>query len=477
MNASLPAAQASEIGRGRTIAEIIADHAARFTYADIPEAVREQARHVMLDAIGIAFASTAFEFAQRAYCALGADDAATGGTVIGMAGRLPVRDAVLVNSMLVHGLDFDDTYLIGGIHPTASCFPAAFGVAEQLGSSGRDLLAAYVLGMEVVTRIAAVAQGKMNQCGLHPSSMLGGFAGAVVAGWLSHFNAHQHTMAQGIALGMAGGTLESLEDGSWTKRIQPGWAAASGLMAARLARQGFVGSKAAYEGRCGLFAAHMGARVSECDFGAATRGLGSEWTLPQVALKPYPACHAVQAVIQAALAIQAEHRLAAADIEAIVAVVPEYYVKLVCEPMERKRSPDSVYGAQFSLPYAAACTFVKGRFGLAEIEDAALRDERTLSLAQRVTYRVNRNFTSEDWKTSCPAELIVTTRDGRTLSHNARHLVGTADRPMTHGEIVDKFMANARSVMSEARAESVRDHVLAVDGFANVKDFAALLRA
>ena len=477
MNAALPRTQASEIEEGRAIAEVIGEYAANFRYEDIPDAVREQARYILLDAIGIAFASTGFEFAQRAYCALGGLDGDAGGTVIGMPGRLALRDAVLMNSVLVHGLDFDDTYLIGGIHPTSSCFPSALGVAEHMGASGRDMLAAYVLGMEVVNRLAGVAQGSLNQCGLHPSSMLGGFAGAIIAGWLSRFNAHQMTMAQGIALGMAGGTLESLEDGSWTKRIQPGWAAASGITAARLARQGFIGSKAAYEGRCGLFAAHMGARVAECDFGLATRDLGAVWTVLQVALKPYPGCHAVQAVIQAALALSCDTGVKADDIAAIVAIVPEYYVKLVCEPIERKRSPDSVYGAQFSLPYAAACTFVNGRFGLAEIQDAALRDPRTLALAQKVTYRINPDFTPEQRKTSCPAELVITTRDGRTFSHNAIHLLGSQDRPMTHDEISAKFMANTRSVMSDARADELREQVLAIETFATARDFAALLHA
>lgn len=477
MNAALQVEQASGLEAGRAIAEVIGEYAANFRYEDIPEAVREQARYILLDAIGIAFASTNFEFAQRAYSALGGLDGETGGTVIGMLGKLPMRDAVMMNSMLVHGLDFDDTYLAGAIHPTSSCFPSAMGVAEYIGASGRDMLAAYVLGMEVVTRLAGVAQGSLNQCGLHPSSMLGGFAGAVVAGWLTRLNAHQMTMAQGIALGMAGGTLESLQDGSWTKRMQPGWAAASGITAARLARQGFIGSKAAYEGRFGLYPAHMGERAAEFDYGAATRELGISWTLLQVALKPYPACHAAQAVIQAAITLSRETGVKAEDIDAIVAIVPPQYVKLVCEPIERKRRPDSMYGAQFSIPYTAACSLINGRFGLAEIQDAKLRDASTLALAQKVSYQVDTQYTTAQLKTNFPAELVVKTTDGRTLSHKVSHLMGTPDRPMTHDEIIAKFMDNARSVMSDARAAHLRDQVLAIETFATARDFAALLRA
>ncbi len=431
----------------------------------------------MLDGVGIAFASTNFEFAQRACSALADPDGAGRATVIGMSAGLAQRDAVMVNSMLVHGLDYDDTFFAGGIHPTASCFPSALGVAEQNGASGRDLLAAYVVGMEVVTRLAGIAQGSLNQCGLHPSSMLGGFAGAVIAGWLTKLNAQQMTMAQGIALGMAGGTLESLVDGSWTKRIQPGWAAASGITAARLARQGYVGSKAAYEGRFGLYPAHMGARAAECDYSAGTRELGTTWNILQIALKPYPACHATQAVIQAAITLSRETGVTAEEVDSIVAIIPPHYVKLVCEPVERKRRPDSMYGAQFSIPYTAACSLINGRFGLAQIGDAALHDERTLALALKVNYQVDTNFTTEQFKTSRPAELVIKTRDGRTFSHKVEKLLGSPDRPMSHDEIVAKFMDNAGSVMSTARAAQLRDQVLAIEKFDNARDFAALLRA
>ena len=459
-----------------TIAETVGAYAASFRYEDIPAHVLEQARYIMLDGIGIAFASTNFDFAQRAFSALSGQEDGASGSVIGIAGKLPMRDAVMMNGMLMHGLDFDDTFFAGGIHPTSSCLSSALGVAENLNASGTDLLTAYVLGMETVTRLAGVAQGALNQGGLHPSSMLGGFAGTIIAGWLMDLNAEQLTMAQGITIATAAGTLESLVDGSWTKRIQPGWAATGGITAARLARQGFIGSRAAYEGKFGLYPAHMGARVSECDFSIATRGLGSTWNIPQVALKPFPACHATQAVIQAAITISQETGVQAEDIESVLAIIPPHYVKLVCEPIERKRRPDSMYGAQFSIPYTAACSLINGRFGLLQIADAALRDTRTLELAQKVSYQVDTNFTVEQFKTSRPAELVVKTKDGRTLSHKVVKLMGSPDRPMTHDEISAKFMDNTGTVMSKARAQALHDLILNIETCSSARDFANLLR-
>lgn len=460
------------------IAEVLGAYAAGFRGQDIPAEVLERARHMVLDAIGIAIASGNFDFSRAAAKALLGQPGEGGGTVIGMQAKAPLRDAVLLNSMLVHGLDYDDTYLGGGIHPTCSCFPTAFGVAEQIGASGADFLASYVLGMEVANRLGSIAHGVLNQCGLHPSSMLGGFASSIITGWLYRMNASQITMAQGIALGMAGGTLESLTDGSWTKRIQPGWAAASGITAARLAQQGFVGSLAAYEGQNGLHAAHMGARVQECDYSAGTRALGEEWTLLDVALKPYPACHAAVPIIQAAIALLEETGLNADDIAGVTAITTPHAVKLVCEPIERKRRPDSIYGAQFSLPFTAAAALLHGKFGLAQIREEALQDERILALAAKVDYRVDESLLAGiSFNTNRRAELQVRTTDGRTLSHKVESLLGTRARPMTAEHIVAKFMDNACSVMPEARARQIMARTLAIDSEPDVRDFAASLQA
>ncbi|MBI3069272.1 MAG: MmgE/PrpD family protein [Betaproteobacteria bacterium] len=459
----------------RSIAEQIAEFAAQFRYDGIPEAVRERAKYLLLDAIGIAFASSSFDFARRAHAALASDHGHAGFPVIGMPGRMELRDAVLVNSMLVHGLDYDDTYFAGGIHPTASCFPAALGVAAETRADGRRLLASYVLGIEVATRLAAVAQGVLNQVGLHPSSLIGAFASAVVSGWLMNLDARRLAMAQGLALGTAAGTLESLQDGSWTKRIQPGWAAASGITAARLAKQGFIGAARPYEGRFGLFASHLGSRESECDYPAGTAGLGGSWELLRVALKPHPACHATQAAIEAAIEIASESGLTPEDVRSVTAIVPPQYVKLTCEPIERKRRPDSIYGAQFSLPYTVACAFARRRFGLAELDESALTDPRILALARKVGYQVDSGFTSAEFKTNRPAELVVLTTDGRTLSHRVRVLRGGLDRPLAPDEVIAKFMENATIVMSRSRAAQIRDQVLAVDALSDASAFSAML--
>jgi len=235
-----------------------------------------------------------------------------------------------------------------------------------------------------------------------------------------------------------------------------------------------VGSVRAYEGNFGLFPVFLGARAADCDYAAATAGLGTNWQLTEIALKPYPACHATQSPIEAAINIARQSGLKAEDVESITAIVPPHYVKLTCEPIERKRRPDSVYGAQFSLPYTVASAFIAKSFGLAQLHDSALNDERILSLARKVTYRVDENLAAE-FRRNRPAELAVVAKDGRRFSNRVAKLRGSPECPMSPEEIVAKFMDNATAVMSGARAAQIRDAVLALDAMADARTLGAMV--
>lgn len=441
------------------VAPVLAEFAAELDYEAIPAEVRERAKYLILDAVGIAHASTRYDFAHRTLSAvseLGRGDA----NVIGLSAKLSLRDAVLMNGLLVHGLDYDDTHTRGVIHPTASCFPTALGVAAQAGLHGRDLLAAYIVGVEVATRLGSVAKGGFHQTGFHPTGLIGTFACALVAGRLQGMNAQQLAMAQGIALSVASGSLEFLQDGAWTKRMHPGWAGVAGITAATLARHGFIGPKATYEGRFGLFNSHLGPLAENCDYTLATAGLGEIWEVTQVAIKPLPACHFTHACADSAIAIARQHSFRVDEIEKVRALVPAEVVKTVCEPVANKQRPQNSYDAQFSIPYAVACGLVRGRFGLAELEDAALADPDVLAVAGKVAYEVDPNSGFPQYYSG---EVIVTLRDGREFSHREHVNRGAADRPITNPEIIEKYMENACLAVSPQRAREICDAVLALD--------------
>jgi 2-methylcitrate dehydratase PrpD len=458
-----------------TIADTLADFAATLRTADIPAAVLDRARHLILDAVGIAHASTHYDFAHRSLSAM-RDLSSQGGNtpVIASPARLALRDAMLMNGILIHGLDYDDTHAAGVIHATASTFPCALGTAAQARLDGEAMLAAYVCRMEVGARLASVAKGGFHQVGFHPTGLIGAFACTLVAGRLLGLNAAQLASAQGIALSMGSGSMEFLQDGAWTKRMHPGWAAGAGLTAATMARHGFVGPRQVYEGRFGLFNSHLGPLAREGDLALATAGLGDVWELAKVNVKPLPACHFTHACADAAVTLRERHGLRPEQIRSVRARVPAEVVKTVCEPVATKKRPQNSYDAQFSIPYIVATTLIRGRFGLAELDDEALRDQRTLALASKVEHEVDPDSPFPKYYSG---EVIVTLDDGRELRHREHVNRGGEERPISDAEVVRKYDENMALVASPARAAQVRELVLAIGRDVAAADLQAGLAA
>jgi 2-methylcitrate dehydratase PrpD len=476
-NMAIPANDAPEAAarQSATIAATLAAFAENLRPEAIPAAVLERAKYLILDAVGIAHASTTHDFAHRALSAVTDLSGGMGDMpVIGVSAQLEIRDAMLMNGILVHGLDYDDTHPQGVIHSTAACFPAALGVAARAGADGEQMLAAYVVGMEVGTRLGSVAKGAFHQIGFHPTGLVGAFSATLIAGRLFGLNAKQLAMAQGIALSVGAGSLEFLNDGAWTKRMHPGWAAVAGYTAACLARHGFVGPTQAYEGRFGLFASHLGQYAGDMDLALATAGLGETWETMQVAVKPIPACHFTHACADAASILRAQHGLKVSDIRSVRALVPAEVIKTVCEPVATKKRPQNSYDAQFSIPFIVATALARGSFGLAHLEPAALADAEVLALAQRVEYEAD---PASPFPKYYSGEVIVTTHDGRELRHREEINRGAADRPITNAEIERKFMDNARLAVSGARAAEIRDLVLGMDQGLDAIDLAEGLAA
>jgi len=448
------------------ISRTLAQFAHDLTFEAIPQEVRERAKHLMLDATGIAYASGSYDFAHKtltAIAGLGGDGRVP---VIGLPQRLSPRDAALVNGVLAHGLDFDDTHTGGIIHSTASVWPTVMSTAFMRGTSGADLLVAYVAGVEAATRLGAVGSGHFHQVGFHPTGMIGVFGCTLAAGTLMGLSPQALTMAQGIALSMAAGSLEFLEDGAWTKRMHPGWAAQSGITAAALGREGFVGPTRAYEGRFGVFNSYLQGGLEDERWGRATAGLGSIWETMAIAVKPLPACHFTHACADAAMILARQHQFKIDDIVRIKALVPGEVVKTVCEPVANKRRPANAYDAQFSIPYLVAASLIRGRFTLAELEPEALNDEAILRVCDLVDYEVDPRSTFPRHYTG---DVQISLRDGRVLMHREAMNRGCADRPLSNAEIIEKFTGNARMRLSARQAAEVQEAVLGLDRAADVR--------
>ncbi|HYH40764.1 MAG TPA: MmgE/PrpD family protein [Burkholderiales bacterium] len=462
--AAAPAAQ-------RSISQEIAQFVAAVSPGALPERVKTRAKLHMLDVIGTALAATKFEFAHRAIAGLIAAGEPGRHTVIGVPTKLLMRDAALLNGILAHGLDYDDTHPGAIVHPSSSAFPCALAVAEKTGASGVELLAAYVLGVDIATRVGLAAGGAMHTMGFHTTGIAGHFGCVVAAGKLFGLTEHQLAMAQGLAGSTSSAISEHRADGAWNKRMHPGWAGVGGITAALLARGGFVGTRKIYEGADGLFRSHTGERFGEVDLGALTRDLGEKWLIEDVAIKPFPICHLLHACADSALALRRKHHLKPADIAKVRALLHPETFHYVAEPAEMRRQPVSDYMAKFSVQFVVAACFTRGKFGFAELEDDALRDREILELAKRVSHEADPDSAFPKYFSG---GVVVTTTDGRELVHMEKVNRGAGDRALTADDIIEKFMDNAGQVLSRTKAGHIRDRVLQLERH-SASDLGAML--
>ena len=441
-----------------SISEQLAAFAAQFDRQPVPEAVRERARYLMLDSLGIAFASRAYDFAEKAMAGIREMNEGGQSMVIGTTEKLDTRNAILMNGILIHGLDFDDTHAKGVIHATASVLPTVLAVGAKYDRSGEALVTAYILGVEIATRLGSVAKGGFHQVGFHPTGLIGTFGCTMAAGYLMGLTDSQYVDALGLALSVGSGSLEFLNDGAWNKRFHPGWAGAAGVTAATMAKHGYQGTRLALEGRFGLYRSYLPAD-QDYDLALATADLGHVWEVVNISVKPLPACHFTHAAIDAAIRIF-DRGIVFDDIARVDVLVPAEVVKTVCEPEAQKRNPANSYEAQFSIPYLVGTGLIKGRLTLEDIEAPALYDAQVLDLASRTYYRV-------DPDTSFPkyfdGEVIVTLKNGEVIREREAVNRGAVDRPLTAEDIVQKYRQTAARELEAERVLDIEKAVLGME--------------
>ncbi len=437
------------------ISEKIAAFACSLKSSDIPEPVRARARLLMLDSIGIALASHGYDFSRKAMAAICELNSGQDSVVIGSEIKMDLRNAILMNGILIHGLDYDDTHAQGVIHATTSILPTVLAVGAQKGCSGEDMLTAYILGVEIATRLGAVAKGGFHQVGFHPTGLIGTFGCTVATGWLLGLNPTQYRDAQGLALSLASGSLEFLNDGAWNKRMHPGWAGFSGVTAATMGKHGYTGTRLAYEGRFGLYESHLVGN-DQYDLALATKDLGLVWEVERVSVKPLPACHFTHASIDAAIRLHAKG-LRPTEIKRIKVLVPEGVVKTVCEPEASKKIPANSYEAQFSIPYLVSTALLKGRLTLDDIDEPALHDPETLALAAITEYQIDSDSAFPKY---FDGEVIVEMKDGRIEREREPINRGAVDRPLTSDDIRKKYLENALRQVSRERAVEIENKIL-----------------
>lgn len=415
-----------------TISERLAKGILACTPADYA-GTRAVTNRLLLDIAGLCLAARSQTYVKAALASLDGDGNCT---VIGFPRKLTAEGAAFVNGIASHGEDFDDTYEGGPVHAGVVIIPALLAAAERHQLSGADLLRGVAVGLEVMCRLCKVAPMRVHKAGFHPTAVFGVMGAVAGIGAALRLSEEEFVNAFGIAGSMAGGLIEYLADGSWTKRMHPGWAAQSGYRAVRLAQGGFVGPRTVFEGHHGLF--HGFANTLDGKFEEMMDGFGKQWLCTTIAFKPYACGTMSHPYIDCGREFRARN-IDPEQIATIEAETAEGIVHRLWEPLAMKQTPPNGYAAKFSTPYAIAAGILKGDAGLGEYDEDVVKDPAMTRLAGKVSYIID---PANPYPNQFTGHLRVTLKNGEVYEHRQGYFKGGAEHPLSDEDIQRKFVAN-----------------------------------
>ena len=432
-----------------TYSETIGRFAGELKLADVPAAVVEKAKLVFLDTLGIALASSTMDFGLMAINVARKLGGPKASLLIGTSDRVAAANAVIANGTLAHGLDYDDTLEEAIVHTGCCAGITALAAGEEVGATGAAVLEAAIVGTEVLCKVGLVAPGKFHARGFHPTAICSTFGAAAAAGKLYGLNSNQWVDAFGLCGSQSSGIIEYLADGTWTKRIHPGWSAHGGVIATLLAKEGFRGPAKVLEGTHGFFSAFGG--KNDYDFEKILE-LGQRWEIPRLTFKSYPCGSISHPYMDCALRIKQKHSPHPDKIKEVICRTAEGPVHRLWEPLANKQKPVSSYGAKFSLPYSIAVMLIRGRAGLEEFSESAIRDPELLALAAKVRYEIDPTI---DYPRHFEGHVQLKMKDGSVFTEDQLHPRGGYEDPLPPEEIEAKFHANARLALAEHDVEEI----------------------
>jgi len=417
----------------QTLARFVAEHPSR----GWSDAVEHEAHRTLLNLLGCAVGASQHEAIEAALAGVQMLQPAPQAAVLGRTERVDMASAALLNGISSHTFDFDDTHLKTIIHPAGPVASAALAMAEHLNCSGRELIDALVLGIDVACRMGNVVYPEHYDRGWHITGSTGMLGAAAACSRLMKLDAQRTQMALGIAASQPVGLREQF--GTMTKPFHPGGAARAGLTSALLARHGYTASPRALEAPRGF------AQVvsTKCNWNEATDELGQRFEISFNTYKPFACGIVIHPSIDACVQLR-EQGVRPDDVERIELKVHS----LVLELTGKKEPADGLQG-KFSVYHGCAAGLIFGRAGEPEYEDAVVTRPDVVALRRKVVATV------DDAIDEAAADVTAVLRDGRRLRVFVEHAIGSLQRPMSDAALADKFHAQADAVLGRQRVQAL----------------------
>jgi 2-methylcitrate dehydratase PrpD len=377
-------------------------------------------------------------------------------SVLGRAERVDMASAALVNGITSHTFDFDDTHLKTIIHPAGPVASAVLALAEQRGASGREVIDALVLGIDVACRVGNVVYPDHYDRGWHITGSTGMLGAAAGCARLLGLDAAQTAMALGIAASQPVGLREQF--GTMTKPFHPGAAARAGLMSALLARHGFTASARALEAPRGFVQVVSDKRA----WHEVTDELGSRFEISFNTYKPFACGIVIHPSIDACVQLR-ERGITAAQVTRI-----ELRVHPLVLELTGKKEPRDGLGAKFSVYHGCAAGLVFGRAGEAEFADRVVNRPDVVALRRKV------EATADPGIDEAAADVTAQLADGERIHIRVEHAIGSLQRPLSDAQLSAKFAALVEPVLGAAKAAAIGESCWRIAALADVRELVAL---
>lgn len=421
-----------------TLTKYVAAFVASAKPADLPEDVVALGKKSILDGIGLALSGSVAQsgkLVRQHLDELGLKDGAA--TVIGAGRKVAPRFAAFANGVGIHADDYDDTQLavaadrVYGLltHPTAPALPAALAMGEATRASGRDVMLAYHLGVEVECKIAEAIAPRHYQTGFHATATCGTFAAAAAAASLLKLDAETTARALSIAGSQSAGLRENF--GTMTKPFHAGRASESGVAAAQFAASGWTATDKILEAPRGFFQAAGGGY----DAGAINGRLGRPWTFadPGISIKPHPSGSLTHPGMTEMARLIRENSIRAADVRHVRVGTNSNMPNALIH-----HRPHDELQAKFSMEFCMAILLLDGKAGLAEFTDATTQRPDVKAMIEKVDFVVDEKAERAGYH-KMTTIIDITLNDGRVIHGEADFGKGSPANPMSYEEVADKF--------------------------------------
>ncbi|HXM92997.1 MAG TPA: MmgE/PrpD family protein [Candidatus Dormibacteraeota bacterium] len=446
-------------------------------YQDIPDEVIELGKKSILDGLGLALAGSKAQTGTlcRQYLEnIGISDGKA--TVIGAARKTSSRFAAFVNGVSIHADDFDDTQLAVAkdrvygllVHPTVPVLPALLALAERGNVSGKDLMLAYHLGVEVECKIAEAISPRHYQDGFHSTGTCGPFGSAAACAKLLRFDHPKILNAFGLAASQSGGLRENF--GTMTKPFQAGHAAESGVVTAELVALGWTAAEQILEADRGFFHAFGGSY----DPAAIMDRLGKPWTFvsPGISLKPYPSGSLAHPAMTELARLMEANNIEATQVEKVDVGANHLMTTTLLH-----HQPKTGLEAKFSMEFCMAILLLERKAGLSEFADSVVQRPDVQAMIRKINFFVDSEAESAGYD-KMTSLLKIHLQDGRVIAGRADFGKGSPANPMTFGEAATKFRGCADyAAWPKAKTEKIITFLMALESAPSVSALSPLLSA